>query len=91
MYPVLLTLSMPNLRRHLSSFYVFVFFFFLLLFFFSFFLTNYCLERSLYVKLKDLTSNSIDPNETAHYEPSHLDLCCLQKLNLIAYGSERVK
>ena len=24
-------------------------------------------------------SNSIDPDETAHYEPSHLDLCCLQK------------
>ena len=24
-------------------------------------------------------SNSIDPDETAHYEPSHLDLRCLQK------------
>ena len=24
-------------------------------------------------------SNSVDPDETAHYEPSHLDLCCLQK------------
>ena len=24
-------------------------------------------------------SNSADPDETAHYEPSHLDLCCLQK------------
>ena len=24
-------------------------------------------------------SNSIDPDETAHYEPSHLDRCCLQK------------
>ena len=23
-------------------------------------------------------SNSIDPDETAHDEPSHLDLCCLQ-------------
>ena len=24
-------------------------------------------------------SNSIDPDETAHYEPSHMDLCCSQK------------
>ena len=24
-------------------------------------------------------SNSIDPDEMAHYEPSHLDLRCLQK------------
>ena len=24
-------------------------------------------------------ANSIDPDETAHYEPSHLDLHCLQK------------
>ena len=36
-------------------------------------------------------SNSIDPDETAHYEPSHLDLCCLQKSIIIACGSERVK
>ena len=33
-------------------------------------------------------SNSIDPDETAHYEPSHLDLRCLQK-PIIAYGSEK--
>ena len=36
-------------------------------------------------------SNSIDPDETAHYEPFHLDLRCLQKPIIIAYGSERVK
>ena len=24
-------------------------------------------------------SNRVDPDETAHFEPSHLDLCCLQK------------
>ena len=24
-------------------------------------------------------TNSVDPDETAHYEPSHLDLHCLQK------------
>ena len=35
-------------------------------------------------------SNSKDPDETAHYEPSHLDLCCLQKPIIKAYGSERV-
>ena len=36
-------------------------------------------------------SNSVDPYETAHYEPSHLDLCCLQKKPIIiACGSERV-
>ena len=31
-------------------------------------------------------SNSVDPDETAHYEPSHLDLCCLQKPGIIACG-----
>ena len=34
--------------------------------------------------------NSIDPDETAHYEPSHLELRCLQK-PIIDYNSERVK
>ena len=36
---------------------------------------------------------SADPDEMAHYEPSHLDLCCLQKKIYIYYyacGSERV-
>ena len=31
-------------------------------------------------------SNGVDLDETAH-----LDLCCLQKHIIIAYGSERVK
>ena len=36
-------------------------------------------------------ANSVDPDETAHHhEPSHLDLCSLQKPTDIAYGSERV-
>ena len=35
-------------------------------------------------------SNSVDPDETAHFEPSHLDLRCLQKL-IIVCGSERVR
>ena len=90
----LLTLSVPNFRRHLSSAF--------------FILTNFRLERRLYVKSKDWMSNSVDPDETAHWavsfgsmlfakaysfliEPSHLDLCCLQKPIIIACGSERVK
>ena len=36
-------------------------------------------------------SNSIDQDEMAHYEQSHLDLCCLQKPIIIVYGSESVK
>ena len=35
-------------------------------------------------------SDSVDPDEMAHYEPSHLDLCCLQKPIIIACASERV-
>ena len=35
-------------------------------------------------------SNSVDPDETAHYEPSHLDLRCLKKPIIIARGSKRV-
>ena len=35
-------------------------------------------------------SNSVDPDETAHYEPSHLDLHCLKKLITNTCGSERV-
>ena len=49
------------------------------------------MERNLYVKLKDCMSNSVDLDETAPYEPSHLDLRCLQKPIAIAYGSDRVK
>ena len=35
-------------------------------------------------------SNSIDPDETAHYEPSHLDLRCLQMPIFTACSSEGV-
>ena len=54
-------------------------------------LIHYRLERSLYVKFKDWMSNSVDPDETAHYAPSHLVLCCLQKTVIIACDSERIK
>ena len=53
-------------------------------------LTNYQLEISLYVKLKDWMTNSVDPDATACYEPSHLALHCLQKNIIIAYGNKRV-
>ena len=43
-----------------------------------FFQQTIALKEVLYVKLKDWIPNSVDPDETAHYEPSHLDLCCLQ-------------
>ena len=36
-------------------------------------------------------SNSVDPDETAHDDPSHLDLCYLQKPIIVAFGSEIVK
>ena len=46
-----LTLSVPNFRRLVVCFS---------------FLTNYRLKRSLYIKLKDWMSNSVDPDETSH-------------------------
>ena len=30
-------------------------------------------------KAKNMMANSVDPDETAHCEPSHLDLHCLQR------------
>ena len=33
---------------------------------------------------------TVDPDETARYEPSHLDIHCLQKIRF-AYMTERVK
>ena len=36
-------------------------------------------------------SNSIDPDEAAHYEPSHLDLCCLQKPILSPMAVKKLK
>ena len=79
--------GLPNFR-HLSSVFGCCFFcFFLFLFFF---LNKLSLGKKFICKLKDRMSNSVDPDETAHYEPSHLDLCCLQKPIIIACGSERI-
>ena len=69
-YLFCLTLSAPNFIRHLSS-----------AFFFT--LTNYRLERRLYVKLKDWMSISVDTDETTHYD--------YYMIIIIAYGSEGVK
>ena len=55
----------------LFCFCFFCFFVFLLLLLLLFFiLTNFRLERRLYVKLKDWMSNSVDPDETAHWAVS---------------------
>ena len=32
-----------------------------------------------HLKIMNRIANSVDPDETAHYEPSHPDLHCLQK------------
>ena len=41
----------------------------------------------------DVYVNSADPDETAHNEPSHQDLHCLQrkKKNSLISGTEKVK
>ena len=36
-------------------------------------------------------SKSVDPDETAQNEPSHLDLCCLQKLLLSPVALKELK
>ena len=36
-------------------------------------------------------SNSIDPDETAHIEPSHLDVCCLLSLLLSPVAVKELK
>ena len=67
---------MPNFRRQLSS---------------AFFLNKLSLGKKFICKAERLNVKSVDPDEKAYYEPSHLDLCCLQKPIINACGSERVK
>ena len=38
------------------------------------------LREKFICKVERLNVNSVDPNEAAHYEQFHLDLCCLQSL-----------
>ena len=86
-----LTFHMNRLQTFkFQTSFVVCFFFFFFFFFFCLFFFNYRLERRLYVKLKDWMSISVYLDETAHLEPSHLDLRCLHKPIIIACGSERV-
>ena len=39
----------------------------------------HCLKSACQSKFKNRMANSVDLDETAHNEPSHLDLQCLQK------------
>ena len=41
-------------------------------------------------KIERLNVKSVDAGETALYEPSHLDLCCLQKLLLLPVAVEEL-
>ena len=35
-------------------------------------------------------ANTVDPDETARYEPSHLDLQCFAKVSVLVFRDERV-
>ena len=39
----------------------------------------HCCKEGFQSKIKNRTANKTDSDETAHYEPSHLDLHCLQR------------
>ena len=39
---------------------------------------KYFSSNRVMLKIKDQKANTVDPDETAHYEPSHLDLQFLQ-------------
>ena len=41
------------------------------------------------LKIKNKRANTIDPDKTAHNEPSQLDLQCLQIQLLVLYGLKR--
>ena len=48
-------------------------------------------KKGVESKLNKCMANSLDPDETGHYEPSHLDLHCLQKFSALLFMDERVK
>ena len=39
----------------------------------------HCCQTGGSCSVKDTIANSLEPDETAHFEPSYLDLHCLQK------------
>ena len=41
---------------------------------------------SLDYSVKNSKANMVDPDETAHYEPSHVDLQCLQIQVLLCFA-----
>ena len=41
--------------------------------------TSIVANRDITQNINNRTANSVDPDVTVHYEPSHLDLHCLQK------------
>ena len=43
------------------------------------------------VKNYNKKANSVDPDETAHYEPSHLDLHCLHRYQDLSTGLKGLK
>ena len=41
------------------------------------------------VKNQNRMANSVDPDETAHYEPSHQDIHSLQTIDLVSTAKRR--
>ena len=39
----------------------------------------HCCKKGFQTQIKNRMANSVDPDETAHFEPSHLDLHCLHR------------
>ena len=46
------------------------------------------MQKGFWSKIKNRMANSVDPEETAHCEPSHLDLYCLHRY---LFGSTGLK
>ena len=46
----------------------------------------HCYEKGCLSYIKNKMVNSVDPDETARYEPSHLELHCLQ--NYLFWSAE---
>ena len=53
------------------------------------FSTFVCVQKGYQLKIKDRMSSSVDPDEMAHYEPSHQGLHCLQNHQFCSTGLER--
>ena len=49
----------------------------------------HCCKRGFQSKINDKMANSVDPNETARYQPSYLDLHCLQRYLNWSVGMKR--